>query len=73
MNSRIVARGFGFGKKAETEAFFRAGGGVPGEFEPLWDNALGYQRRSFLAAKERKLSAVAAGLQYLMSGRKPSV
>lgn len=67
-----VARGFWIWEKAETESYFRAGGGVPGEFEALWANALGYQRRSFLAAKERRLSAVAAGLQYLMSGRKPA-
>lgn len=65
-----IARGFWIWEKAETETYFRAGGGVPAEFETLWVNALGCQRRSFEAAKEQRLSAVAAGFSYLISGRK---
>jgi len=40
------------------------------EFEALWINAMGYQRRSLLAAKEQRLAAVAASFSYLISGRK---
>ena len=66
-----LARDFWIWEKAETESYFRAGGGVSAEFPTLWANAMDYRRRSFQAAKEQRLSAVDAGLQYLISGRKP--
>lgn len=68
-----LARGLWIWDKAETETYFRAGGGDPAEFEKLWTNVMDHQRRSLSAAKEQRLSAVAAGLQYLISGRKPAV
>lgn len=67
-----LARDFWIWEKTETESYFRAGGGAPAEFPKLWANAMDYGRRSFQAAKEQRLSAVQAGFQYLMSGRKPS-
>lgn len=67
-----IGRDFWIWEKAETESYFRAGGGVPAEFEKLWTNALDYQRKSFQAAKEQRLSAVVAGFSYLFSGRKPA-
>ncbi|MEQ1919056.1 MAG: methyltransferase domain-containing protein [Elusimicrobiota bacterium] len=67
-----VARDFWIWERNETESYFRAGGGKPEEFSMLWDNAMERQTRSFQAAKEQRLSAVGAGLQYLMSGRKPA-
>ena len=66
-----VARDFWLWERDETESYFRAGGGKPEEFSTLGDNAMERQTRSFQAEKENRLSAVAAGLQYLMSGRKP--
>jgi len=67
-----LARDFWIWEKSETESYFRAGGGAPAEFPKLWANAMDYRRRSFQAAKEQRLSAVQAGFQYLMSGRKPA-
>jgi SAM-dependent methyltransferase len=67
-----LARDFWIWEKAETESYYRAGGGNPAEFEGLWANAMDYRRRSHQAAKEQRLSAVEAGLQYLVSGRKPA-
>ncbi|MDD5304235.1 MAG: class I SAM-dependent methyltransferase [Elusimicrobia bacterium] len=67
-----LARDIWCWEKAETESYFRAGGGDPAEFAKLWDNVMDRQRASFRAAKEERLSAVAAGLQYLISGRKPA-
>lgn len=67
-----LARDFWIWEKTETESYFRAGGGTPAEFPKLWANAMDYGRRSFQAAKEQRLSAVQAGFQYLMSGRKPA-
>ncbi len=66
-----VARDFWIWERVETESYFRAGGGKPEEFSTLWDNAMERQTRSFHAEKEQRLCAVGAGLQYLMSGRKP--
>lgn len=66
-----LARDFWIWDKAETESYFRAGGGKPAEFSRLWDNAMGLRRRSFEAAKAQRLFAVEAGVQYLISGRKP--
>ncbi len=66
-----LSRDFWIWEKAETESYFRAGGGAPAEFPRLWDNAMAYWRRSLQAAKEQRLSAVQGGLQYLISGRKP--
>lgn len=68
-----LARDFWIWDKEETESYFRAGGGKPEEFGPLWENVMAYQRRSHAAANEQRLCAVAAGLQYLLSGRKPAV
>ena len=68
-----LERDFWIWEKAETESYFRAGGGAPAEFQKLWANAMDYGRRSFQAAKEQRLSAVQAGFQYLMSGRKRDV
>lgn len=65
-----VARGFWAWEKSEAKSYFLAGGGAPGEFDDLWGNALERQRASFQAAKDQRLSAVAAGFQYLISGRK---
>jgi 2-polyprenyl-3-methyl-5-hydroxy-6-metoxy-1,4-benzoquinol methylase len=65
-----LARDFWIWDKAETESYFRAGGGACAEFPKLWANALDYRRRSFQAAKEQRLSAVEAGITYLISGRK---
>lgn len=65
-----LGRDFWIWAKDETETYFRAGGGVPGEFERLYANVLAYSRRSFEAAKAQRLSGVSAGLQYLISGRK---
>lgn len=67
-----VARDFWIWERNETESYFRAGGGKPEEFSKLWDNAMERQTRSFQAAKEQRLSAVAAGFSYLFSGRKPA-
>ena len=67
-----LARDFWIWEKAETESYFRAGGGVPEEFPKLWANAMDYRRRSHQAAKEQRLSAVEASFQYLISGRKPA-
>lgn len=67
-----LARDFWIWEKGETESYFRAGGGVSAEFEKLWANAMDYRRRSHRAAKEQRLNAVEAGLQYLISGRKPA-
>ena len=67
-----LARDFWIWEKGETESYFRAGGGVAAEFEKLWANAMDYRRRSHRAAKEQRLYAVEAGLQYLISGRKPA-
>lgn len=66
-----LARDFWIWEKAETESYYRAGGGIPAEFERLWANAMAHRRRSFQAAKEQRLSAVEAGFQYLISARKP--
>jgi SAM-dependent methyltransferase len=66
-----IARDFWIWDKAETESYFRAGGGKAGEFRKLWDNAMGYRRKSFAGAKAGRLFGVEAGLQYLISGRKP--
>jgi 2-polyprenyl-3-methyl-5-hydroxy-6-metoxy-1,4-benzoquinol methylase len=65
-----LKRDFWIWEKSETETYFRAGGGVPAEFQRLWTNAMDFRRRSFLAAKEERLFGVDAGLQYLISGRK---
>lgn len=67
-----LARDFWCWEKSETESYFRAGGGDPAEFAKLWAVVMDRQRVSFRAAKEERLSAVAAGLQYLISGRKPA-
>lgn len=67
-----LTRDFWIWERAETESYFRAGGGAAAEFPNLWANAMGYRRRSFRAAKEQRLSSVEAGLQYLISGRKPA-
>lgn len=67
-----LSRDFWIWEKADTESYFRAGGGKPEEFPKLWDNAMGYWRRSLQATKEQRLSGVQAGLQYLISGRKPA-
>lgn len=67
-----VARDFWIWEREETEAYFRAGGGKPGEFPALWAIVMERQTRSFLAEKEQRRCAVEAGLQYLMSGRKPA-
>jgi SAM-dependent methyltransferase len=67
-----LARDVWIWEKAETESYFLAGGGAASEFPKLWDNAMDFHRRSFRAAKEQRLSAVAAGFQYLISGRKPA-
>ena len=67
-----LERDFWIWEKAETESYFRAGGGAPAEFPGLWADAMGRRRRSFQAAKEQRLCAVDAGLHYLISGRKPA-
>jgi SAM-dependent methyltransferase len=66
-----LKRDFWIWDKEETESYYRAGGGTPAEFERLWANAIGFRRRSFEAAKVQRLFGVEAGLQYLISGRKP--
>jgi 2-polyprenyl-3-methyl-5-hydroxy-6-metoxy-1,4-benzoquinol methylase len=67
-----LARDFWIWEKEETRSYFLAGGGNPAEFPALWTNAMDQRRRSFQAAKEQRLCAVDAGLQFLISGRKPS-
>jgi SAM-dependent methyltransferase len=66
-----LARDFWIWEKGETRSYFLAGGGKAAEFSGLWENAMNLRRKSFLAAKENRLFAVEAGLQYLISGRKP--
>jgi SAM-dependent methyltransferase len=67
-----LSRDFWIWDKAETESYYRAGGGVPADFARLFANAMAYRRVSFDAAKAGRLCAVEAGLQYLISCRKPS-
>jgi SAM-dependent methyltransferase len=68
-----LARDFWIWDKAETRSYFSAGGGKAAEFPRLWTNAMGLRRKSFQAAKADRLCAVEAGLQYLISARKPAI
>jgi SAM-dependent methyltransferase len=66
-----IARDVWIWDKPETRSYFLAGGGKAAEFERLWRGAMDLRRRSFDAAKANRLFGVEAGLQYLISGRKP--
>lgn len=66
-----LKRDFWIWDKEETLSYFRAGGGKPAEFAGLWANAMDLRRRSVRAAREDRLYGVEAGLQFLISGRKP--
>ncbi|MDE2511228.1 MAG: methyltransferase domain-containing protein [Elusimicrobia bacterium] len=66
-----LKRDFWIWEKGETRSYYLAGGGTPDLFAELWEIAMDRRRQSFLAAKAGRLSAIGAGLQYLISGRKP--
>lgn len=66
-----LARDFWIWEKDETRSYFLAGGGKAAEFAGLWKNAMDLRRLSFDAAKAGRLFGVNAGLQYLISARKP--
>ncbi|MFI5345108.1 MAG: class I SAM-dependent methyltransferase [Elusimicrobiota bacterium] len=66
-----LKRDFWIWEKEETRSYYLAGGGNPDLFAELWEIAMDRRRQSFIAAKARRLSSVGAGLQYLISGRKP--
>jgi 2-polyprenyl-3-methyl-5-hydroxy-6-metoxy-1,4-benzoquinol methylase len=67
-----IKRDFWIWEKEETRTYYLAGGGNPDLFAEMWEIAMDRRRQSFQAAKAHRLSAVGAGLQYLISGRKPS-
>ena len=66
-----LTRDFWIWEKEETRTYFLAGGGDAAEFSALWANAMNQRRDYVQAAKAQTLSAVGAGLQYLISARKP--
>lgn len=67
-----LKRDFWIWEKEETRSYYLAGGGNPDLFAELWELAMDERRQSVLAARAGRLSAIGAGLQYLISGRKPT-
>ncbi len=68
-----AGRDFWIWSKVDTHRYFLAGGGTEPEFEPLWQHAMHTARIHAEALRNQTYHAAGGAMQFLISGRKPSL